>query len=87
MKFRKKPVVVEAWKIDHTSDDTGAIPQWVLQAVLDKRICGLITGGINISTLEGVMHGKPGDWLVKGHLKGELWAVDREIFEATYEPA
>lgn len=87
MKFRKKPATVDAWRIDHDNDDTNSIPIWVIEALRDRRICGLPTGGININTLEGVMHGKPGDWLVKGHLKGELWAVDREIFEASYEPA
>jgi hypothetical protein len=37
-----------------------------------------------VETLEGVMEGKKGDYLCKGPA-GELWPVDAEIFEQTYE--
>ena len=35
-------------------------------------------------TMEGVLQGKAGDYLVTG-VKGEQYPVDREIFEETYE--
>ncbi len=38
----------------------------------------------SVETMEGVMTGKPGDYLVTG-VKGEQYPVDREIFEETYE--
>lgn len=38
-----------------------------------------------VRTLEGVMYGKAGDWLVTG-FRGEQWPVKDEIFRATYEP-
>lgn len=37
-----------------------------------------------VDTLEGVMVGKPGDYLCVG-VEGEQWPVKKEIFEATYE--
>lgn len=37
-----------------------------------------------VKTLEGLMTGKPGDYLVKG-IAGEKYPVDANIFHATYE--
>lgn len=37
-----------------------------------------------VVTLEGVMRGKPGDYLAQG-IKGELYPVDARIFEETYD--
>ena len=34
--------------------------------------------------MEGLVRGKPGDWLMRG-VRGELYVCDREIFEQTYE--
>lgn len=39
-----------------------------------------------VHTLEGVMEGKAGDYLMRG-VEGELYPCDRTIFRATYEPA
>ena len=38
-----------------------------------------------IETLEGVLRGKKGDYLVVG-VRGERYIVKRDIFEETYEP-
>lgn len=37
-----------------------------------------------VTTLEGVMTGRKGDYLCLGP-NGDLWPVKKEIFEATYE--
>jgi len=37
-----------------------------------------------VGTLEGVLKGKAGDYLIEG-VKGELYPYDKEIFEETYE--
>lgn len=37
-----------------------------------------------VETLEGWMHGKKGDWLVKG-IEREFYCVKRRIFKKTYE--
>ena len=79
MKFRKKPVVIEAW---HRS--FGDIPDWVRQAVTR----GLAEGWDfwDIGTLEGPLRAEPTDWLIQG-VQGEVYPCRADIFEATYEPA
>jgi hypothetical protein len=37
-----------------------------------------------VETIEGVMKGKKGDWLMKG-VNGEFYPCDKEIFEKTYD--
>jgi hypothetical protein len=37
-----------------------------------------------VHTMEGVMTGKPGDFLMRG-IKGELYPCQRDIFLASYE--
>jgi hypothetical protein len=43
------------------------------------------TIGLWIPTLEGLMLGRQGDWIIRG-VKGELYPCKPDIFEATYEP-
>lgn len=43
-----------------------------------------ITEPFEVYTIEGIMQGKPNDYLVKG-IKDELYPVDKEIFEESYE--
>lgn len=89
MKFRKKPVEVEAyqWKGQHYDkwpdwlqhgfglpiDDDGSVFR-------DSRRPELLI----INTLEGCHNCRPNDWIVQG-IKGELYPVKPDIFEATYE--
>ncbi len=76
MKFRKKPVVIEA---------TQWLPEKCLYPhVMDDRL--RIDGDrLIISTLEGEMTAMPGDWIILG-VKGELYPRKPDIFDATYEP-
>lgn len=83
MKFRKKPVVIDAvqWfpgiKIDGLVDEVGA----------DRdKSGGVWEGYAVIRTLEGVMKVSPGDWVITG-VKGEKYPCKPDIFKATYEPA
>ena len=76
MRYRKKPVVIEAWR-----NVEGAVhPDW-LQGP------GVAFAGdvVIISTLEGVQKANAGDWIIRG-VKGELYPCKADIFEATYEP-
>ena len=41
--------------------------------------------GLLIPTLEGMMLGVEGDWIIRG-IKGELYPCKPDIFAATYEP-
>lgn len=79
MKYRKKPVVIEAVQylgatnqeemLDHLNGCTG----W-----------HMADNGIAIPTLEGTMVAAQGDWIIKG-VKGEFYPCKPDIFEATYE--
>jgi hypothetical protein len=40
---------------------------------------------MHIPTLEGLMVGIEGDWIIRG-VKGELYPCKPDIFAATYEP-
>ena len=81
--FRKLPVEVEAVQlpVQRFGDDA---PDWVKRARTEQRLLfGWISRTWKIRTLEGEMEAHPGDWLVQG-VAGELYAVRREVFEATY---
>lgn len=86
MKYRKKPVVVEAFKYSKLDlDKTIAVPRWWI----DGCIKGVVfSDGVNdlIKTLEGDMKVSEGDYVIQG-IKGELYPCKPDIFEATYEAA
>lgn len=78
MKFRKKPVVIEAW-----CNDGSMMPDWVANACNGgEKVPG--KGPLFIPTLEGVMEAAPGDWIICG-VKGELYPIKDDIFRETYE--
>lgn len=81
MKFRKKPVVIEAFEYR-----AGEQRHEVAQDVIDGRVRYTEEGTMLIATLEGTMEAKPGDWIIRG-VKGELYPCKPDIFAATYEPA
>jgi hypothetical protein len=84
MKFRKKPVVIEAFCLGF--DD---IPNWFMDKVSTNEIIihdlGNPAGWCNIQTLEGLMRGGVGDYIIRG-VKGEIYPCKPDIFIATYEP-
>lgn len=98
MKFRKKPVVIEAVKVlfqEMLADGPEGppvenAPEWFNDAVR-AGVVTLSTRGardyavLDIHTLEGVMEATPGDWIIRG-IKGELYPCKPDIFDATYEP-
>jgi hypothetical protein len=75
-KFRKKPVVIEAWQF--TLKNLTVLPHWL-------NADGLGGENLYIETLEGTMRADLGDWIIQG-VKGELYPCKPDIFEATYEP-
>jgi len=81
MRFRKKPVVVEAWQWDGYSAAPNR-PHWLQgpNVTADHNEETLL-----ISTLEGRMTASRGDWIIRG-VKGELYPCKPDVFEATYEP-
>jgi len=71
MKFRKKPIVIDAfqWKVEMGEE---------IYPVKQKFI------GYVIETLEGDMIVNDGDWIIRG-IKGEYYPCKPDIFDATYE--
>jgi len=86
MRYRKKPVVIEAVKFD----GVGAMPEVEL-SMLDSDSewvcdhCGKLarTHG-NVKTLEGYHIACPGDYIIRG-VKGEHYPCKPDIFDMTYE--
>ena len=76
MKFRKKPVVIEAVPCSEVM--AGIVPSW-----MDSVYC-VDKEGVHISTLEGVMFAEPTDWIIRG-VQGEVYPCKPMIFEQTYE--
>lgn len=77
MRYRKKPVVIEA--IQFTGGNTEELVDFCKCLVGDKN-------GIYVDTLEGDMLISVGDFLIKG-VRGEFYPCKPDIFEATYEVA
>ena len=87
MKYRKRPVVIEAEQYSG--------PQVV---PLDQPYPTDVPAGVTfratnqadaqpcVETLEGPLWVTVGDWIITG-VKGERYPCKPDIFEATYEPA
>ena len=85
MKFRKKPVVIEAYEVAPNDNHTRRLPpSWLMDAILSGAVVALKEGGLDIKTLEGTMRADVGDWVIQG-VKGELYPCKPDIFAATYE--
>lgn len=95
-RYRKKPVAIEAMQLAGAESDFHAVYQWVeanthgsfdpLDELLpaDGVAIDPETGFLLIATLEGVMHAKPGDWIIRD-VQGEFYPCKPDIFAATYE--
>lgn len=81
MKYRKKPVVIEAvqWRGDNITE------VMKLAGGGEYEDDFLATGDLTIKTLEGDMKASLNDWIIKG-IRGELYPCKPDIFDATYEP-
>ncbi len=82
MKYRKKPVVVDAVQVTaSTFDAPHPNPEHIAGVIYDP-VLRIAT----IQTLEGLMIANIGDWIIRG-VKGEFYPCKPDIFEATYEVA
>ena len=83
-KYRKKPMVIEAFLWTGGPDQTED-PEWIVEAM--KNGCVGIDRDREsfwIQTPEGRMTAFPGDYIIRG-IKGEIYPYKPDIFEATYE--
>jgi len=78
MKFRKKPVVIEAtqWTGLNTADICCFAGESIESIQPNKEFI--------IKTLEGNHIAQVNDWIIKG-VKGEFYPCKPDIFEQTYE--
>lgn len=81
-KFRKKPVVIEAYQHFGCDEDFRVLEEWGCPIVWDTHLGGPILP--YIATLEGHMALTPGDYVIRG-IQGEFYACDEAIFSETYE--
>lgn len=85
MKFRKKPVVIEAVTWNGKFTDIQEWPDWFIDAVRVGRITIYPNEKeIIIFTLEGEHLAHCGDMIIRG-VQGELYSCRPDIFAATYE--
>jgi hypothetical protein len=93
MKFRKKPVEIEAMQLNTNYDSIVNCVEFVFNIGMDSSMIGEAAtvkkvqdeGGFLIPTLEGEMKASFGDFIIKG-VKGEFYPCKADIFEMTYEP-
>lgn len=90
MKYKKRPVVIDAWLWDETET---LLKELRFQGM---EWCGNVghsdrpgwVGKLHIRTLEsgkGSFLVSPGDYIIRG-VKGEFYACKPDIFAMTYEP-
>lgn len=87
MKYRKKPVVIEAiqWDGDNFNDIKSFANSNVRHySTYEKNEYIESKTTLVIKTLEGDMIASKGDYIIKG-VKGEYYPCKPDIFEATYE--
>lgn len=77
MKYRKKPVIVEA--MQYNGDNSIEIFHFCNKAYFEHMSQSLI-----VNTLEGKMHVDEGDFIIKG-VHGEFYPCKPDIFKETYE--
>ena len=86
MKFRKKPVVVEAVQFLPSEESLKEIHNLTSTSLrkVESHISSEGWFSLFIETLEGKMEAKIGDWIIKG-IAGEIYPCKPDIFLKTYE--
>lgn len=92
LKFRKKPVVIEAVQFEYSNEGYQRLKEFAGDAIgsMGKHRHPGAKGEVQILTLEDgntmrVKHiATEGDWIIKG-VQGEFYACKPDIFEQTYE--
>ncbi|SCQ72845.1 Hypothetical protein PFR_JS17-2_2069 [Propionibacterium freudenreichii] len=95
--YRKRAVTIEARQLDGDTANDHDIYLWVeanTQGSFDPLSDEIPASGVSIdpsdgsfmiATLEGVMHARRDDWIIRG-VAGEFYPCRDDIFRATYEP-
>lgn len=85
-KYRKKPVVIDAWQFNKENYKNGVPPLFRDPSISYwSQYGGDVIGGV-VETLEGEMEISENDWIIRG-VDGEFYPCKPDIFEKTYEKA
>jgi hypothetical protein len=87
MKYIKKPIIIDAWRLPNIINlknwesfrVQNDLPAWAVGSLKGKT-------GVIIPTLEGDHVASAGDFIIKG-FAGEYYPCKPDIFTATYELA
>ena len=79
MRVRKKPVEVEAMKLNN--ENIEEVAQWANALIMTRG--DNLQKFLNILTLEGTVSAQIGDWVIKG-VHGEFYPCKHDIFMKTY---
>ena len=83
MKFRKKPVEIDAYEF--TGGNAYYVNQWARElGYTGPEFTEFEGTKLAIPTLEGTTIASPGDYVIRG-VKGEYYACKPDIFAATYD--
>ncbi len=83
MKFRKKPVVIEAFQVPPAGETCS---EEMMEFLEGAETDNAGDGSILIHTLKGTMTASPGDWIIKSANGFGVCLCDPSFFEASYEP-
>lgn len=94
MRFRKRPVVIDAIQFTGTNDlaviafadeigDVGRVRSSVAVETNGEDIAERVTLLVD-TTGHGEARAEPGDWIIRG-VQGELYPCKPDVFAATYE--
>lgn len=84
MKYRKKPVIIEAIQFEDNSDRIIEIHEFMGGDTIRVNYEDKDNPYLKIETLEGTMKASVGDYIIKG-VNGEFYPCKPDIFEKTYE--
>lgn len=84
MKYRKKPVIIEAIQFEDNSDRIIEIHEFMGGDTIRVNYEDKDNPYLKIETLEGTMKASVGDYIIKG-VNEEFYPCKPDIFEKTYE--
>lgn len=85
MKYRKKPVEIEARRLGRDYDEDCEIVRWCGGRAIGPEDGYGEHAMVAIDTLEGTMAANHGDYIIRG-VQGEFYPCKPDVFEQTYDP-
>lgn len=86
-KYRKKPVLIDAWLWDETSETYAILREAGMESCSrNYHATENWVRNLRIPTREGTMSVGKGDWIIK-YTEGGFFCCSPETFEATFEAA